>query len=98
MSLVITPSNPSNNVDYGTQTSATGSETNTEDSDLSYGLYRNGTSVSNPNIKNKTKAKMKVRTAGGEILEITFDLIDGKVSNIWLKGSANFIAKGEYYV
>ncbi len=52
----------------------------------------------NPNIKNKMKAKMNVRTAGGEILEITFDLIEGKISNVWLKGSANFIAKGEYYV
>ena len=50
----------------------------------------------NPNIKNKTNAKMKVKTAGGEILEITFDLIDGKVSDVWLKGSANFIAEGEY--
>lgn len=52
----------------------------------------------NPTIKNKEKAKMNVRTAGGEILEITFDLIDGRVANVWLKGSANFIAKGEYYV
>ena len=52
----------------------------------------------NPDIKNKTKAKMNVQTTGKEILEVTFDLINGKVSNVWLKGSANFIAKGEYYV
>ncbi len=42
---------PSNNVNYGTQTSATGSETNLGDSDLNYALYRNDTGlVSNPNI------------------------------------------------
>ena len=52
----------------------------------------------NPTIKNEEKAKMNVRTAGGELLEITFDLIDGRVANVWLKGSANFIAKGEYYI
>ncbi|MBN1870530.1 MAG: diaminopimelate epimerase [Candidatus Omnitrophica bacterium] len=52
----------------------------------------------NPDIKNKSKAKMNVRTAGGEILEITFDLTKGKVLNVWLKGSAHFIAKGVYYV
>lgn len=51
-----------------------------------------------PDVTDKKNAKMKVRTAGGEILEITFDLLDGVVSNVWLKGSANFIAKGEYYV
>lgn len=52
----------------------------------------------NPDIKNKINAKMRVRTTGKEILEVTFDLINGKVSNVWLKGSAKFIAKGEYYV
>jgi len=52
----------------------------------------------NPNVKNKTGAKIKVQTTGKEILEITFDLVDGRVSNVWLKGSANFIARGEYYV
>lgn len=51
-----------------------------------------------PDIRNKNKAKMKVKTTGGEILEVTFDLIDGTISNVWLKGSAKFIAKGEYYV
>jgi len=51
-----------------------------------------------PDITNKTNAKMRVRTTGKEILEVTFDLIDGNISNVWLKGSAKFIAKGEYYV
>ena len=52
----------------------------------------------NPGITNKMNAKMRVRTASKEILEVTFDLIDGVVSNVWLKGSAKLIAKGEYYV
>lgn len=50
------------------------------------------------NIKNKKNAKMKVRTTGREILEVTFDLINGCISNVWLKGNTKFIAKGEYYV
>ncbi len=41
---------------------------------------------------------MKVSTASKEILEITFDLDEGsKIDNVWLKGSAKLIAKGEYY-
>ena len=52
----------------------------------------------NPNVKTKEKAKMSIKTVGGEILEVTFDLKNNKISNVWLKGSANFIAKGEYYV
>ncbi len=52
----------------------------------------------NPGSKDVKAAKMKVRTQGKEILEITFDLKEGDVSNVWLKGSANFIARGEYYV
>ena len=51
-----------------------------------------------PNAKNKKEAFMKVLTASKEILEITFDLGEGyKVDNVWLKGSAKVIAKGEYY-
>jgi diaminopimelate epimerase len=53
---------------------------------------------SNPEITNKEKAKMKVCTTSKEILEIIFDIHEGKLSNVWLKGSANFVAKGEYYV
>ena len=41
---------------------------------------------------------MNVRTASGEILEVRFDIRVGVVSNVWLKGSAKFIARGEYYV
>jgi diaminopimelate epimerase len=51
-----------------------------------------------PNVKKQKGAFMKVLTASKEILEITFDLDEGhKINNVWLKGSAKLIAKGEYY-
>jgi diaminopimelate epimerase len=51
-----------------------------------------------PNIKKQKDAFMKVSTASKEILEITFDLDEGtKIENVWLKGSAKLIAKGEYF-
>jgi diaminopimelate epimerase len=50
-----------------------------------------------PKLKKQKGALMKVLTASKEILEITFDLDEGhKISNVWLKGSARLIAKGEY--
>ncbi|MDP8212173.1 MAG: diaminopimelate epimerase [Candidatus Zapsychrus exili] len=52
----------------------------------------------NPTIKNKQGATMKVKTKSGEILEVCFDIIKGTAINVWLLGSAKFIAKGEYYV
>jgi len=52
----------------------------------------------NPSVKKQKEAFMKVLTASKEILEITFDLDEGsKIDNVWLKGSAKLIAKGEYY-
>jgi len=52
----------------------------------------------NPKVKKQKGALMKVLTASKEILEITFDLDEGyKIDNVWLKGSARVIAKGEYY-
>jgi len=51
-----------------------------------------------PGVKKQQGASMKVSTAGKEILEITFDLDEGhKIENVWLKGSARLIAKGEYF-
>ena len=50
-----------------------------------------------PRVANKEKAKMKVRTQGGEILEVTFDLHNHRVTNVWLKGSAKFIAQGHFF-
>ncbi len=52
----------------------------------------------NPRVANHKAAGMRVRTAGNEILQVTFDVLEGRVENVWLKGSAHFIAKGEYYV
>ena len=52
----------------------------------------------NPDAREKKAARMNVRTASGEVLEVTFDIKGGEVANVWLKGSANFIARGEYYV
>ncbi|MBF0571618.1 MAG: diaminopimelate epimerase [Candidatus Omnitrophica bacterium] len=52
----------------------------------------------NPNIKKQKGAFMKVLTASKEILEITFDFDEGyNIDNVWLKGSAKLIAKGEYF-
>ncbi len=52
----------------------------------------------NPNVRDQKKAKMKVRTTGGDILQVVFDIVNRMPENVWLKGSAKFVAKGEYYV
>lgn len=52
----------------------------------------------NPDIKIKRAASMNVLTASGETLNVTFDFQDDFITNVWLTGSAKFIAKGEYYV
>lgn len=51
----------------------------------------------NPLIETKKGASMKVKTKSGEVLDVSFDLSEGKISNVWLKGSAKFIAQGEYF-
>lgn len=52
----------------------------------------------NPKVKNAQGASMRVLTKSGEILEVTFDIKDGtNISNVWLKGSAKVVAKGEYF-
>jgi len=51
-----------------------------------------------PETTDKIDAKMKVRTASGEVLQITFDLTQKKISNVRLKGSAKFIAQGQYFL
>ncbi len=50
-----------------------------------------------PMTKTQKGASMKVKTKSGEILDVSFDLKAGAFSNVWLKGSAKFIARGEYY-
>lgn len=52
----------------------------------------------NPKVKERVDASMKVLTRSTELLEVTFDLLEGnKITNVWLIGSARFIAAGEYY-
>ncbi len=51
-----------------------------------------------PGVKEQKGASMKVSTASKEVLEITFDLHEGKaIDNVWLKGTAKLVAKGEFY-
>jgi len=51
-----------------------------------------------PNVKEQKAASMKVLTVSKEILEVSFDLSEStKIDNVWLKGTAKVIAKGEYY-
>lgn len=52
----------------------------------------------NPKLKVFRNATMHVKTTGGEMLEISFDLANRKATNVWLKGKVNWIAEGEYYV
>lgn len=52
----------------------------------------------NPSVHNVKKAEMSVKTKSGEILKVTFDITKGRLHNVQLKGSAKFIARGEYYV
>lgn len=54
--------------------------------------------LANPSEQNKKNARVRVKTKSGEILQVTFNIEDGNVNNVRLKGSAKFIAKGEYYV
>jgi diaminopimelate epimerase len=52
----------------------------------------------NPEITHRRKNQIKVLTQSGETLKVIFDLNNGQVQNVWLKGSAKFIAQGIYYV
>jgi diaminopimelate epimerase len=52
----------------------------------------------NKDIDNKQNAAIRVKTRNGDILEINFDIINGKPSNVWLKGPAKFIAEGKYFL
>ena len=51
-----------------------------------------------PKVKEQKEALMKVSTVSKEVLEVTFDLHEGtKIDNVWLKGTAKVIARGEYF-
>ncbi len=49
-------------------------------------------------LKNNLQDKVKVRTQSGEILEVSFRRQGDKFENVWLKGSAKIVYKGECYV
>ena len=51
-----------------------------------------------PASSGKRDARMKVKTASGEILDIRFKQNGDKISDVWLKGSARFIAQGEFFL
>ncbi len=51
-----------------------------------------------PTIKNTQKASVQVKTSGGEILQVTFDIKKGRPTNVWLKGRVKFIAQGKYFL
>lgn len=51
----------------------------------------------NPKLKNFQNAVMQVKTTGGDILEVSFDVTNGRASNVWLKGHVRLIAEGKYY-
>ncbi len=45
-------------------------------------------------IKNEENKKNKIKTKGGN-LEVQFDVFDNIFKNVWLKGAATFVYKGE---
>ena len=49
-------------------------------------------------IKNNLHERVRVKTQSGEILEVTFKRQGNKFGNVWLKGSAQIVYKGEIYV
>lgn len=53
---------------------------------------------SNPGVRNKARVVMKVHTLSTEVLSVSFKISEGAVSDVWLKGSAKFIAEGDYFL
>ncbi len=54
--------------------------------------------LAHPQIQTTKKAVMNVLTKSREILEISFQINNGRIFDVWLKGSGKIIAQGEYYV
>ncbi|MDP8264271.1 MAG: diaminopimelate epimerase [Candidatus Aceula lacicola] len=52
----------------------------------------------NPKLDSRKNASIKVKTKSGEVLSICFDLNEDQITNVWLTGSANFIAEGNFYI
>ena len=53
--------------------------------------------TSHPDVDCKTNAAMSVKTRSGEVLKVTFDFCKDRISNVWLTGSAHFIAEGKLF-
>ena len=51
-----------------------------------------------PKLNSKRNATIKVKTKSGEILSVCFDLNEDQITNVWLTGSAKFIADGNFYI
>ena len=52
----------------------------------------------NTDVTNKANASMNVLTKSGDKLLVKFDIHDNKITNVWLKGNAKFIAQGKYFI
>jgi diaminopimelate epimerase len=52
----------------------------------------------NPYAKDVKNAVMKVHTRSGEVLTVTFDLINKSAVNVWLRGGVKFIAEGKFFL
>lgn len=51
-----------------------------------------------PDHSNQRNARMKIKTSGGEILKVSFQIQEGKPRDVWLTGKVKLIAQGEYYL
>jgi diaminopimelate epimerase len=54
--------------------------------------------AAHPQTTNQLKAKMSVLTRSTEVLQVIFDIVNHHPQNVWLKGSATFIAQGFYFL
>ena len=43
------------------------------------------------------QARMRVRTAGGELLKVEFCVREDQIEDVWLSGGARFIAEGQFF-
>ncbi len=101
MQIIITPSS---NVNYGTQTSASASESNFGDSNLVYNFYRNNSGIANPNteILNAGTYFYEYNTSGGQNYtfgKINSTLIVNKISSnvkLYLNGFESNLTISQY--
>jgi len=51
-----------------------------------------------PQVTETTGARMRVKTRNGDILNVTFDIVNHTPTQVWLKGPARFVAQGIYFL